>query len=398
MEKDWNVRQLDIPTAFINGYLESEVYIYKPDGLKSNSSIFKLIRALYGLKESPKVWNDTFNDFALKNNFERSKYDCCLYCSENVWILIYVDDILVTGNKNEVQRTINLLEQHFKAKDLGEVQNFLGMKIIRGEDNMKIEQTQFIEKLLKNFDMQSCKNKYTPMEKGFLVDEKNEVIDVPYRQLIGGLMYLSTTSRPDITYSLSYLSRYLDKPTAEAWKASKRILRYLQGTKEIGLIYSKADTDGNENLNGYSDADWATDRSDRKSISGCIILHGKNPIAWFSKKQTCVALSTAEAEYVAAAACAQDLVNLKGILNDFKLCKNVILYCDNKSSTLMSKSNENSKRAKHIDIKNHYLRDLVSCKEITIEYVLTDQNLADLFTKSLGRNIFVYLRGKANIG
>lgn len=171
-----------------------------------------------------------------------------------------------------------------------------------------------------------------------------------------------------MTYSVAYLSRFLDRPTVDTWNAGKRILRYLKGTKEMGLTFYK-NSNNNIKLNGYSNADWATDKINRKSVSGCMILYGKNPIAWFSKKETCVALSTAEAEYVAAATCAQDLVNIKGILHDFTVSNETILFCDNKSSILMLKSNENSKRAKHIDIKKQFIKDLVQKKELFIEYV-----------------------------
>ncbi|XP_056647230.1 uncharacterized protein LOC130451898 [Diorhabda sublineata] len=136
--------------------------------------------------------------------------------------------------------------------------------------------------------------------------------NIPYRQLIGGLMYLATTSRPDISYAVSYLSRFLDRVTEETWTAGKRVLRFLQGTKTLGLTYTKH-TNSDVILEGYSDADWATDKKSRKSVSGSIILYGNNPISWSSKKQTCVALSTAEAEYVAAAQTAQDLINVKAL-------------------------------------------------------------------------------------
>ena len=398
LQRQWEIRQLDIPTAFLNGKLDSEVYIYAPLGLKSDSPVLKLNRALYGLKESPKIWNDTFNDFATKNKFERSKFDCCLYYNQKIWILIYVDDMLVVGEEKEVGEAVKLLKDHFQAKDLNQVQNFLGMSITRTENKITINQKKFIEKLLANFNMEDCKPKSTPMVKGFQYSEGSEIINVPYRQLIGGLMYLSTTTRPDITFSVSYLSRFLDKPTIETWNAGKRILRYLQGTKELGLtFYKNTNTDNDLKLNGYSDADWATDKNDRKSVSGCMILYGKNPILWFSKKQTCIALSTAEAEYVAAAACAQELINIKGLLHGFKVKNETILFCDNKSSIIMTKSNENSKRAKHIDIKNHFLKDLVQRKEIFVDYVPTDQNLADMLTKALVKEIFVYIRGKTFI-
>ncbi|XP_056645818.1 uncharacterized protein LOC130451043 [Diorhabda sublineata] len=159
--------------------------------------------------------------------------------------------------------------------------------------------------------MKDCKPKRTPMEKGFQYNDKAKILtNIPYRQLIGGLMYLATTSRPDISYAVSYLSRFLDRVTEETWTAGKRVMRYLQGTKTLGLTYTKH-TNGDVILEGYSDADWATDKESRKSVSGSIILYGNNPISWSSKKQTCVALSTAEAEYVAAAQTAQDLINVK---------------------------------------------------------------------------------------
>ncbi|XP_072380684.1 uncharacterized protein [Diabrotica undecimpunctata] len=246
--------------------------------------------------------------------------------------------------------------------------------------------------------MKECKPKKTPMEKGFQYIEDSEILtNIPYRQLIGGLMYLSTTSRPDISYlvhqTVSYLSRFLDSPTTETWNVGKRILRYLQGSKKLGLTYYK-NTDCQITLNGYSDADWATDKKDRKSVSGCILIYANNPISWFSKKQNCVALSTAEAEYIAAAQTAQDLINVKGILGNFNVIVKKILYCDNKSTILMSNSNENSKRAKHIDIKNYFLKDLISKKEVLMDYISTEQNLADILTKFLGTETFINLRNK----
>lgn len=245
--------------------------------------------------------------------------------------------------------------------------------------------------------MEECNPKRTPMEKGFQYNGESKILEnIPYRQLIGGLMYLATTSRPDIGYAVSYLSRFLDKPTQETYNAGKRILRYLQGTKDKKLTYYK-NTSNNINLYGYSDADWGTDKKDRKSVSGCMILYGNNPVLWFSKKQGCVALSSSEAEYVAAAASAQDLMNLKGILKDFNISHDTVLFCDNKSSIMLSKSNQNSKRSKHIDIKHHYLKDLVLNKEIIIEYVSTDQNLADILTKSLGKETFLFLRNMSCI-
>lgn len=355
----------------------------------TRAQALKLNRALYGLKEAPKVWNDTFNKFAIENKFKRSEYDSCLYCKKDVWLVVYVDDILVTGKTEEVKKLIKALYKAFQAKGLGEVKEFLGMSLERTPTELRISQRKMIEKVLKNFKMEQCKGISTPMEVGFqLQEDEQEILQVvPYRELIGSLMYLCTTTRADLMYSVSYLSRVLDRPTTQAWKAGKRVLRYLQQTKEMGLTYKRINS-VKLKLNAYADANWATDKLDRKSISGSVIFFQGNAINWFSRKQNCIALSTAEAEYIAAAATAQDLINLKGIINEFNLTAEATLLCDNQSAILMSKTQENLKRSKHIDIKFHFLKHLVQTKKIEIKYICSEENVADMFTKPLGKEKF----------
>lgn len=386
VQEDLMITQLDIPTAFLNGKLKTDVYIKVPQGLelKNTNTVLKLRRALYGLTESPKCWNETIDNFAKKNGFQRSDYDYCMYFKADTWMLIYVDDILIIGNG---QDTINALKTEFNAKCLGEVRKFLGMEIERSVNTLIVKQETMIEKILKRFNMTDCKGIKTPMEIQYniQVNENDEILDVPYRELIGCLIYLTVTSRPDLTFVVSYLSRYLDKPNESLWKAGKRVLHYLKETKDKGLVFKKIE---DTNLYGYSDSDWAGDRSDRKSVSGGIILHGVNPIAWFSKKQSCVALSTAESEYIAAAATAQELVNLKGLSKHLNNNCDALLLVDNIGAISMSKSYENSKRTKHIDIRAHFLKDIVERSVISIEYVNFNVNLADLMTKSLCKEKF----------
>lgn len=227
------------------------------------------------------------------------------------------------------------------------------------------------------------------MEINFQIDSDEDTVDnLPYRCLICHLMYLSIMSRPDIAYSVSYLSRYLDKPTMNAWKAGKRILRYLSATKTYGLVYTK----GNSESEGMCDADWGGDRQTRRSVSGFVFFHSNNPIAWYSRKQNCVALSSMEAEYISAGSAAQELVNLKGVLSEFGELQPVTLRIDNLSAISMIKNCENSKRSKHIDIKYHYIKDLHLKNEIVIKYISSKENCADIFTKSLGKDKFLYLR------
>ncbi|UYV61822.1 hypothetical protein LAZ67_1006725 [Cordylochernes scorpioides] len=232
----------------------------------------------------------------------------------------------------------------------------------------------------------------TPMELNFQAEQNQEDIKVPYRQLIGSLLYVATITRPDIIFPVSYLSRTLDKPTQATWKAAKRIVRYLMATKDIGLIY----TVSSNNLISYSDSDWARDKINRKSTSGNIVLHGSNAVSWFFKKQGCVSLSTAEAEYVAAAASIQDLVHLKEINKDFSSFEDTTLLVDNKSAICMAKTFENSKRSKHIDIRTHYIEDLLAKDIIKIDYIEGCRNIAD--TKPLYKDMLNKFMKLSNMG
>lgn len=398
LQENWNLRQLDIPTAFLNGMLTSEVYIKTPKGLDiGKSKVLKLNRALYGLRESPRCWNNQFDKIMKDLDFQRSNFDFCMYCKKDCWLIVFVDDLIITGKDVEIEKTVKSLKSLLNAKDMGQVKRFLGMEITKTAEELKIIQRNYIEKLLSHFNMMECKGVSTPMVTGFNIDPSSapdtESTNFPYRKLVGSLMYLACTSRPDIMYSVSYLSRYLDKPNKELVTAGKRILRYLKSTADKGLVYKK----GPEKLEAYSDADWAGDRSDRKSTSGSLILYGGNPISWFSKKQTCVALSTAEAEYVAAAASAQELVNLKGVLSEFSEVKCATLKMDNLSAVSMAQTYENSKRAKHIDIKEHFIKDLTNKGIIKIEYVNTNDNFADILTKPLCKEKFVNICKLLNI-
>ncbi|KAG5861074.1 hypothetical protein JTB14_011699 [Gonioctena quinquepunctata] len=222
-------------------------------------------------------------------HFRSSKFDFCLYTKGNCWLIVFVDDLIITGNQIETENVVRDLKGRLNARDMGEVKRFLGMEILKIDKTLEITQRTYIEKVLKEFSMSECKGVSTPMSTGFTIDlSKNDTIDVPYRKLIGSLMYLACTSRPDIMYAVSYLSRFLDKPYQDLWTAGKRILRYLKNTIETGLFYKQ----GEGSLEAFSDADWAGDKSDRKSTSGSIILYVGNPMNWFSKKQSCVALST----------------------------------------------------------------------------------------------------------
>lgn len=399
VQNNMYMKQLDVPTAFLNGFLKEEVYIKPPLGVKvQNGIVLKLNRSLYGLKQAPKCWNERLHSFLIDNGFVQSKYDFCLYISSDVFLLIYVDDmILMSKSEINLNKAHEILKIEFNVKDLGEVNTYLGLCIVRTTETISINQESAIDRILEKFNMTDCKGVETPMETNFDKDStENEVItlDMPYRELVGCLLYLSTSSRPDICFAVSVLSRFLDRPTISLWKAAKRVLRYLKQTKSKSLIYKRDSS--RCCLIGYSDADWAGDRTDRKSVSGSAIYHGDNLLAWFCKKQNVVALSTAEAEYIAAALASAELVYLKGLLQNFNCPPDAVLYVDNQSAIKLIESNENSKRSKHIDIKYHYIKDLISKQEIIVKYVSTNENVADVFTKALSKqkhNYFVKRMG-----
>ena len=212
--------------------------------------------------------------------------------------------------------------------------------------------------------------------------------------MIGSLLYL-TASRPDITYAVGVCARYQANPKISHLNQVKRILKYVNGTSDYGIMYCHC---SDSMLVGYCDADWAGSADDRKSTSGGCFYLGNNLISWFSKKQNCVSLSTAEAEYIAAGSSCSQLVWMKQMLKEYNVEQDVMtLYCDNMSAINISKNPVQHSRTKHIDIRHHYIRDLVDDKVITLEHVDTEEQIADIFTKALDANQFEKLRGKLGI-
>lgn len=212
--------------------------------------------------------------------------------------------------------------------------------------------------------------------------------------MIGSLLYL-TASRPDITYAVGVCARYQANPKISHLTQVKRILKYVNGTSDYGIMYCHC---SDSMLVGYCDADWAGSADDRKSTSGGCFYLGNNLISWFSKKQNCVSLSTAEAEYIAAGSSCSQLVWMKQMLKEYNVEQDVMtLYCDNMSAINISKNPVQHSRTKHIDIRHHYIRDLVDDKVITLKHVDTEEQIADIFTKALDANQFEKLRGKLGI-
>nr|GEX52177.1 retrovirus-related Pol polyprotein from transposon TNT 1-94 [Tanacetum cinerariifolium] len=259
-----------------------------------------------------------------------------------------------------------------------------GLEIIQGQEGIFISQRKYVDDTLKKFNMQGCKTVATPMNinEKLTTEDGTELIDARvYRSLVGRLIYV-THSRPDAAYSVGVLSRFMHRPTIHHFGAARRVLRYLAGTKIFGICFRKTK---DFSLQGFTDSDWAGSMEDRKSTSGNCFILGTGAISWSSKKQSTVALSLIEAEYVASCASACQAVWLRGILSDLgkQQSRATSIKCDNQSAVMLSRNPVLHGRTKHIDIKHHYIRELIANEEIQLDTCRTDEQVADLLTKSL---------------
>ena len=388
--------QLDVKSAFLNGTLEEEVYVEQPRGYEKKGEedkVYRLKKALYGLKQAPRAWNSRIDRYFQDNGFQRSPSEASLYIkkgeNKNFLILcLYVDDLIYTGTSPQmIEEFKRAMMSEFEMTDLGLMKYFLGIQVKQKPGEIFISQEKYTEDMLKRFHMASCKPIATPMalnEKLQQEDGAEKVDGKIYRSLVGSLIYLTHT-RPDICHSVSLISRFMSEPSKLHFAAAKRILRYLQGTKQLGLRYKKEE---GSKLIGYTDSDWAGSLDDRKSTSGYIFCLGTKPISWSSKKQKTVALSSAEAEYIAATDAACEAVWLKRLIEDLQQGDNdpTIIHCDNMSAIAMTKNPVFHARSKHIELRHHFIRDLVNNGEITMEFINTDDQPADIMTKAVTKD------------
>jgi hypothetical protein len=292
----------------------------------------------------------------------------------------------------------------FELVDLGPIHWLLGIKVERNENNrtLSLSQGAFIEKMVERFRLGNAHPISTPLDPGIsLTDtqspthssEIEEMRNIPYKQLIGSLLYIARMTRPDITFAVSLLSRFMANPGRIHWEAAKRVLKYLKGTKEMKLTFG-TQTNG---LTGYTDADWAS-QDHRHSTSGYIFLIDGGAISWSSKKQPVVALSSTEAEFIAATHAAKELMWIRFIVGEIArpLTSPTTLYCDNQSAIALTRDGVYHARSKHIDVRFMFIRDAASRDLIKLDYCPTNEMTADIFTKALARPKFEYFT--ANCG
>jgi len=284
------------------------------------------------------------------------------------------------------------MQDEFEMSLMGELTFFLGLQIKQYKDCLFISQSKYTKELLKKYGMENCKPMSTPMSSNAYLETDltgKDVDEKTYRGMIGSLLYL-TSSRPDIMFSTCLCARFQSKPKESHMTAVKRILKYLKGTVNVGLWYPKGNTCS---LVGYTDADYAGCRVERKSTSGACHLFCGSLVSWSCRKQNCVALSTAEAEYIAAGSCCAQLLWLKQQVSDYGIeISSIPIKCDNTSAICLTKNPIQHSRTKHIDIRHHFIKEHVLNNDVILEFVETSKQLADIFTKPLNRDQFERIR------
>lgn len=400
---DYEIWQMDVKTAFLNGHLLEDLYMDQPEGFvnqKYPNKVCKLRRSIYGLKQASRTWNHRFNEEIKRFGFIKNQDEPCVFKKASgspiTFLVLYVDDILLFGNDiASLKETKAYLEKCFSMKDLGEATYILGIKIYRDRKQRLIglSQSTYIDKVLKRFKMEKCNGKLTPLAVGTILDNSQcpstdidikRMKTVPYASAIGSIMYAMVCTRPDVAYALSMTSRYQQNPGEGHWTAVKNILKYLKRTKDLFLVYG-----GQEELRVkcYTDASLQTDRDDCKSQSGNVFVLNGGAIAWGSGKQSVVAQSSTESEYIAASDAAREAAWIKKYVDDLGVVPTIqdplVIICDNESTIAIANDAMSQKRTRHIHRRFNYIRDEVERGEFDIRKVHTDQNVADPFTKPL---------------
>ncbi|CAJ2674023.1 unnamed protein product [Trifolium pratense] len=403
---DLELEQMDVKTAFLHGELEETIYMQQPEGfVKDNSKVCLLKKSLYGLKQSPRQWYRRFDDFLLKTGFVRSNYDSCVYMMKRnekviLYLLLYVDDILMaSSDKQEIQQLKEKLNGEFEMKDLGNAKRILGMDILRdrSKGELFLSQHDYLKKVVERFRMTDSKVVNTPLGHHSKLsikqcpqseDERKKMESTPYASGVGSIMYGMVCSRPDLSYAISVVSRFMANPGQVHWQALKWVLRYLNGSLKGGLKYTRTDP-GRDALEGYVDADYAGNIDTRKSLSGFVFTLFGTAVTWKANQQSVVALSTTQAEYIALVEGVKEAIWLKGMIGEMGISQGCVkIHCDNQSAIHLANHQVYHERTKHIDIRLHFVRDMIETKEIMVEKIASEENPADMFTKSLPRAKF----------
>ncbi|GJS78426.1 ribonuclease H-like domain-containing protein [Tanacetum coccineum] len=393
------VYQMDVKSAFLYGTIDEEVYVSQPPGFVDPDhpkKVYKVVKALYGLHQAPRAWYATLSTFLEKHGYKRGTIDKTLFIKRDkkdiMLVQVYVDDIIFGSTKKSwCDEFEALMKSRFQMSSMGELTFFLGLQVKQNKAGIFISQDKYVAEILKKFDLVNVKTAITPMETKVALTKDEEAVDVDvhlYRSMIGSLMYL-TASRPDIMYAVCVCSRFQVTPKTSHLNAVKRIFKYLKGKPHLGLWYPR---ESPFDLEAFSDSDYGGSNLDRKSTTGGCQFLGQRLISWQCKKQTIVATSTTEAEYVAAANCCGQVLWVQNQLLDYGFnFMNTKIHIDNESTICIVKNPVYHSKTKHIEIRHHFIRDCYEKKLISVEKIHTDLNVADLLTKPFDGPRFNYL-------
>lgn len=404
---NYPMHQMDVKSAFLNGNLNEEIYMQQPECFTNDQSkVCKLQKSIYGLKQASRMWNERFKTVMIFNGFKQCYADNCLYIKFELniisYVLLYVDDLLIVSSNNSKINDIKImLMNEFEMTSVEKVDTFLGIHIERDNKNciIKLDQERYLKKVLSKFNMENCKTSKTPMEikLDLLKIDNGDYVHLPYRQLIGCLTYATITTRPDLCAATSFMSRFQNCYTNQHFSIAKRILRYVKETIDVKLVFNR-DLTSNAII-GYTDADWAGDKYDRKSTSGYVFKVFGNTVSWLSKKQATVSLSSTEAEYIALCDGACEAIWLRNLIAEMGIVCNepIVIYEDNQSCIKVAEEPREHKRMKHIDVKYNFIREAITNKYICVKYIQSTDQLADIMTKALGKTLFEKHRNGLNL-
>ncbi|GJR76033.1 ribonuclease H-like domain-containing protein [Tanacetum coccineum] len=382
VSRQWPIHQLDVKNAFLNGDLSETVYMHQPPGFVDSrypNHVCLLQRSLYGLKQAPRAWFQRFAGYATRAGFSPSRCDSSLF-------------IYTQGSQ-----IVESLHKEFDMTDLGALNYFLGISVVHHPTGLFLSQKKYARQLLERAHMVNCNPSRTPIDTDSKLGPDGVPVQDPtlYRSLAGGLQYLTFT-RPDLSYAVQQVCLYMHDPREPHFAALKRILRYVQGTLELGLqLYASATT----SLVGYTDADWAGCPSTRRSTSGYCVFLGDNLLSWSAKRQHTISRSSAEAEYRGVANVVAETAWIRNLLRELHspLLTATLVYCDNVSAVYMSANPVQHQRTKHIEIDIHFVRDMVKAGHVRVLHVPSRFQYADIFTKGLPSALFEDFRSSLSV-
>ena len=402
---DLELHHMDVKSAYLNGDLEEEIYMEQPEGapiIKGKEDwVCRLHKSLYGLKQAGRTWHTKIDEAFQRRGLVPLASDPCVYIkrteSSYIIIALYVDDlVLAASTLSELQALKTNLTAEFDMEDLGEASFVLGIEIVRDRASrtITITQTAYTKALVDRHITDPQHKQHTPMEssarhvKAAHGQQATTQSIRAYQSAVGSIMFAMLCTRPDIAFSVAILSKFAQNPTLTHEAGVQRVLRYLHGSSSRGITYTgTVPTSEEPRLTGYCDSDWAADRDDRKSVTGYVFLLCGGAISWSSKKQKTPALSTVEAEYMAASAAAKEALwwrtQMRGL--GYNTTHATVLYSDSQGGISLSKNPDHHANSKHIALRHHFIRHHVGKRNIRLEYIKSTAMAADVLTKALPR-------------